>query len=312
MYRVLAYLLVAPLYLLSLLPLRVHYLFADILYWLLGDVFKYRRDVIDTNLKGAFPDLPQGKRDAIRSSYYKYLSDVVCEMVWAMTRTGSHIRRKGFYKVDPESEKLINETFESAPSVVALLAHTGNWELASDLPHYMQKPTFGIEDMTAAYQTLHSPLSEQLFLLMRRKRLNAPDSLIASHKILRYMLEHRNKKRAYFFIADQYPYSGVAHANTFLGLPTEWHNGGEVIARKLHLPVLYIYLDRVKRGEYVIKISQICSDASQKGPGSVTDAYAALLERDILERKENWLWSHRRWKNLWPYNCSKEIKNKTI
>lgn len=303
MYRLLAYLLLLPLYLLSLFPLRVHYLFADLLNWLLGNVFKYRREVIDTNLKGAFPDMPQVERDTIRRNYYKYLSDVVCEMVWAMTRSGSHILGKGFYRVDPESENVINEAFESAPSVVTLLAHTGNWELSSDLPNYMHKPSFGIKDLTAAYQTLHSPLSEQLFLLMRRKRLNAPDSLVASHKILRYMLEHRRQKRLYFFIADQYPYSGVSHTNTFLGLPTEWHNGGEVIARKLHLPVLYLYLDRVKRGEYVIKISQICSDASLGGPGSVTDTYAALLERDILARKESWLWSHKRWKNLWPYNC---------
>lgn len=301
MYRLLAYLLLLPLYLLSLLPLRVHYLFADLLNWLLGNVFKYRREVIDINLKGAFPDMPQVERDTIRRNYYKYLSDVVCEMVWAMTRSGSHILRKGFYRVDSESEKVINNSFGNSTSVVTLLAHTGNWEISSDLPHFMQKPAFGIKDMTAAYQTLHSPLSEQLFLLMRRKRLSSPDSLTASHRILRYMLEHRRQKRLYFFIADQYPYSGVAHSNTFLGLPTEWHNGGEVIARKLHLPVLYLYIDRVKRGEYVIKISQICSDASLCREGEITRAYSALLEKDILSRNENWLWSHRRWKNILNY-----------
>ena len=303
MYRVLAYLLLAPLFLLSLLPLRVHYFFADILAWLLRKVFKYRGDVIDTNLAGAFPALQQEDRATIKRDYYRYLADVVCEMVWAMTRGAKHIRRKGVYSVDPEGEKLMNKIWSEGKPMVALLAHTGNWELASDLPNYMQNPAFGIENMTVAYQTLHSPLSEQLFLLMRHKRLHSPDSLVPSHKILRMMLERRSEPRIYFFISDQYPYGGVSQTNIFLGLDTEWATGGEAIAHKLHLPVLYIYLDRPKRGQYVIKISQICSDASALPQGRVTDTYAALLEKDILARRENWLWSHRRWKNLWPYNC---------
>ena len=297
MYRVLAYMLVAPLYVLSLLPLRVHYLFADIIALLLHRVVRYRRRVIDANLAAAFPDMPQQERTHIVRDYYKYLADVICEMVWAMTRSGRYIRRKGFMTVDSAGEELINEVYRSSPSVVTLLSHTGNWELASDLPAYMQLPAFSIADMTVAYQPLHSHLSEQLFALMRRKRLCEPGSLVPSNTILRYMLEHRGQRRAYFFIADQYPLGGAPDTTTFLGLETEWARGAEAIARKLQLPVLYVYIDRVKRGGYVIKISQICSDASLMLQGEVISAYSAMLERDILSRRESWLWSHRRWKN---------------
>ena len=297
MYRVLAYLLVAPLYVLSLLPLRVHYLFADIIALLLSGVVRYRRKVIDANLNAVFPDMPRRERDGIARDYYRYLADVICEMVWAMTRSGSHIRRKGFMTVDPAGEELLNEVYRSSNSVVTLLSHTGNWELASDLPAYMQHPAFSIADMTVAYQPLHSPVSEQLFGLMRRKRLCEPGSLVPSSTILRYMLERRGHRRAYFFIADQYPLGGVSATTTFLGLETEWVCGAEAVARKLQLPVLYVYIDRVKRGGYVIKISQICSDASLMREGEVISAYSAMLERDILSRRESWLWSHRRWKN---------------
>ena len=302
MYRALAYLILAPLYLLSLLPLRVHYLFADVIAFLLHRVVRYRRKVIDVNLSAAFPDMSEAERCKIVRGYYRYLADVICEMVWAMTRSGSHIRRKGFLTVDPAGEALLNTVFRSSTSVVTLLSHTGNWEITSDLPAYMLNPAFGIADMTVAYQQLHSPLSEQLFLLMRRKRLHAPGSLLPSGSILRYMLQHRAQRRAYFFIVDQYPYGGVSQTTEFLGLETEWAFGAEAVARKLHLPVLYLYIDRVKRGGYVVKISQICSDASIMGKGEVTEAYSALLERDILARKENWLWSHRRWKNKDLYN----------
>ncbi|MBQ3660159.1 MAG: lysophospholipid acyltransferase family protein [Bacteroidales bacterium] len=301
MYRVLAWIIAAPLYLLSLLPLRVHYFFSDIIRFLLQRVLKYRRKVIDINLKAALPEADAAARAKIAADYYEYLADVICEMVWSMTRSGRHIARKGFYRVDPEGEKVMNEAYRTSPSVMVLLAHTGNWELASDVPYYMQDPAFSSDDMTVAYQTLHSKLSEQLFLILRRVRLPKEGGLVPSHKVLRYMLQNRGRRRMYFFISDQYPYGGVSKTTKFLGLDTEWAFGGESVARKLHLPVLYVYLDRVRRGEYVIKISQICSDASLCREGEITQAYSALLEKDILSRNENWLWSHRRWKNILNY-----------
>lgn len=297
MYRVLAYLLVAPLYVLSLLPLRVHYFFAGIISFLLARVVRYRRGVIDANLMAVFPDMTHQECARLAGDYYRHLADVICETVWAMTRSGRHLRRKGFMTVDRAGEELLNSAFRSSSSVVTLLSHTGNWELASDLPAYMQEPAFSIADMTVAYQPLHDPLSEYLFGLIRRKRLSEPGSLVPSGTILRFMLEHRTQRRAYFFIADQHPLGGVPVTTTFLGMETEWARGAESVARKLQLPVLYVYIDRVKRGGYVIKISQICSDASLMGEGEVVSAYSALLERDILSHRESWLWSHRRWKN---------------
>ncbi len=308
MHRFFAILISLPLYLLSLLPLRVHYLFADIIAFLLRDVLKYRRDVIMTNLEGAFAEMPERERRQIARRYYQYLADLICEMVWSMTRSGRHICRRGFYSIDAASERTMNEAYSSASSVVVLLSHTGNWELASDLPFYMRHCAFGCEDMTVAYQKLHDPLSEQLFLVLRRVRLHKDESLVPSHKILRFMLGHKNERRVYCFISDQYPYGGAEHTCKFLGLDTEWVGGAEAIARKLHLPVLYVYLDRPQRGKYVIKISQICSDASLPAKGVVTGTYASLLEQDIRNRKENWLWSHRRWKNLWSYNCERNAK----
>ena len=308
MHKFLAWLLFVPLWLLSLLPLRIHYLLSDLICLLLRDVVKYRRDVIETNLKGAFPDMGGAERGKIVRDYYAWLGDVVVEMVWALSRSGEHMRRRGFYSIDAESERIMNEAYRNGPSVMALLAHTGNWELASAVPYFMAQPAFGSEDMTVTYQTLHNPLSQELFKLLRRARLKKEESLVASHKVLRFMLEHKNQKRIYFFVADQCPYGVSYRSAEFLGLDTQWPDGGEAIARKLALPVLYVYLDRVKRGEYVIKISQICSDASLMAAGEVVAAYASRLQEDILARKYNWLWSHRRWKNLWPYNCIKEEK----
>ncbi len=297
-YKILARLLLAPIWLLSLLPLKVHYLISDGLAWLLRDVAKYRVKVVDQNIKASFPEMPEADRKNLAKQYYSHLAEVICEIVWAQTRSTRHIARKGVYSVEPEAEELLNTLFAECPSVVALVSHTGNWELSAGVFDYCRNPVFDYSNFTTAYQPLHSPLSQELFLLLRHSFLKYPGNLVPSPEMLRFVIEHKQEKRIYFFIADQYPYNGSACTTDFLGLETEWVNGGEAIARKLHLPVVYICLDREKRGEYVIKISQICKDASTTGKGEVTTAFSKLLEADIINRKENWLWSHKRWKNL--------------
>jgi lauroyl/myristoyl acyltransferase len=42
--------------LLARLPLGFHYACARFLSWLVGDVFRYRRDVVTANLARSFPD----------------------------------------------------------------------------------------------------------------------------------------------------------------------------------------------------------------------------------------------------------------
>jgi len=298
-YKILARLLLLPIWLLSLLPLKVHYLLSDVLAWLLRCVAKYRVRVVEQNLCAAFPSIPEDKRHELLKLYYTRLADVICEIVWAQTRSARHIARKGVFRVDDEA--LLNRVCAGSPSVVALVSHTGNWELSAGLFGYCSSPVFDNSNFTTAYQPLHSPLSQELFLLLRRSFLRLPNNLVPSPEMLRFVIEHKSEKRIYFFIADQYPYNGTACTTDFLGLRTEWVNGGEAIARKLHLPVVYIYIDRAKRGEYVIKISQICKDASTTEKGEVTSTYSKLLEADISNRKENWLWSHKRWKNLKIY-----------
>ena len=45
----------------------------------------------------------------------------------------------------------------------------------------------------------------------------------------------------------------------------------------------------------------IARDASELAPGEVMDRYYALLQKDIEAQPSNYLWSHKRWKNLYDY-----------
>lgn len=299
-----AYLLLIPIVLLSLLPLCVHHLLARFVAWLLGRVLKYRLHVVRTNLRAAFPGLTGTETDALARGYYLHIADLICETVWSLTRSYAHIKKKGVCSV--ANGEVLNDMFKRYGSVVVLLGHTGNWELLPGLPVYSDVAEYGYDNVMSAYHTMSSRFSEELFLHLRSFHRFKRKNLVPSGNYLRYALEHRNDKKVYFFIADQRPEGKGSVETEFLGLRTEWVAGAEAIARKTGMPVAYIGIDKTGRSRYVIRCEAICENSSDTAPGDITKAFAAKLERDIEANKGNWLWSHKRWKNLLDYDKNKQ------
>lgn len=297
MRKVFCYIIMVPILLLSLLPLGVHHAFARILAWLFRRVLKYRLGVVYVNISRAFPELGYKEVDAIVKEYYLFMSDVICETVWSLTRSFDKIRRIGMFSVDNPDE--LNEALSKGRPVVSFLSHCGNWELIGGVDAYCGKPMNADQYCTStAYHPMSSKTAEMLFKKLRNIHFKSETCTIPSEKFLRFALERKDSKWLFFFNSDQCPEQRVVFSNTFLGLPTMWVNGGEAIARKLAAPVFYLHIDRPERGRYVIKVHKICEDASLMAKGELMEAYSRLLESEIRANPANWLWSHKRWKNI--------------
>ena len=83
---------------------------------------------------------------------------------------------------------------------------------------------------------------------------------------------------------------------TFLGRDTAFLYGGEYFARKYDYPVLYYTVRRIKRGYYEVELSRLCEHPLEVPQYSIVEQYVRRLEKDIMDKPEEWLWSHRRWK----------------
>lgn len=59
-------------------------------------------------------------------------------------------------------------------------------------------------------------------------------------------------------------------------------------------------MERIKRGKYVYHTQLISEDASQTFHSEITECHLRMLEKDIRETPEYWLWTHRRWKHAKP------------
>ena len=117
------------------------------------------------------------------------------------------------------------------------------------------------------------------------------------------MIRENLKKPAVFtYITDQSPTGNVADEFwiDFLNQETAVISGAEALARRFNLPVYYNYVWRIKRGYYITRLIPVHMDPGKTPAGFITREYMRILESHILEKPEEWLWSHRRWKKKPP------------
>ena len=72
--------------------------------------------------------------------------------------------------------------------------------------------------------------------------------------------------------------------------------GTERIAIKNHQALFYLHIRQVKRGYYEATFRLMTRRPDTLKEYEATDIYFQMLEENIREQPELWLWSHNRWK----------------
>ncbi len=270
----------------SIIPFRVMYLISDFTYLLLYGVFSYRTKVVINNLRKSFPNLNETEITNITKKFYRHLSDITLESLKGMNISEKNIKKR--YIVN--NIELADEYFSQNKSILCLTSHYGNWEYGilgtnNSIPH----------QAIALYLPLTNKLSEK-FGLKRRGRFGMKMVAVQETKSIFNPLP--TKPVAIIMAADQSP-SNIERAIwvNFLNQDTACLHGPEAYAIKTNLPVVYLKIDKYKRGYYSLTFEKLIENPHEYSAGEITKTYFNRLEKDILARPEYWLWSHRRWKH---------------
>ena len=290
---VLIYYITIPfIYLLSLLPFPILYLFSDFLYILLFRVLGYRKNVVLNNLRNAFPNKTEKEIQLICKQYYHYLCDLFLETFKTLTISKSTMLKHCYFSA--ESLIVLNKLASENKNIILVLGHLGNWEWAGN--------TFSLLCKHQLYVIYH-PISNARFdKLMYKMRTRFGTKLIQMKQAYKEMLLNKNTLNATAFIADQTPSAQNAYWTQFLNQETPVFKGTEVIAKKLNYPVVYAFVKKVKRGYYEIFVDILCANPTDTIDGEISEMHTRKLEIDIIKQPQNWLWSHKRWKHKKPVN----------
>jgi len=267
-------------------PFKLLYLKADFTYFLLYKVFKYRVKVVRDNLKNSFPDKTPDELLEIEKKFYKNLSDITLESIKGFSMSQKELKKR--YKVvNPE---VLQEFYDKGQAVIGFGSHYANWEWGVQ--------TFG-QQFPHKCIGFYKPLSNRYIDKWIKKGRAINDMHLHSIKETSISFEEKHKIPAiYIMVADQSP-SNIkkAHWVHFLNRNTACLQGVGFYSKLYNLPVISGEVSRVKRGFYEVNIKVLIEDSSNYQAAEITNVMMKRLEKIIINKPEDWLWSHKRWKH---------------
>ncbi|MDR0393757.1 MAG: lysophospholipid acyltransferase family protein [Tannerella sp.] len=277
------YMVYGGIFILSILPLSVLYLFSDLACFFLYRMAGYRRAVVVQNLSRAFPEKKYTEIHRINRAFYRAFTGYFAEITKMFTASVRQMEKRVHFR----NAHIIDEYTRKGKNVIVALGHCGNWEMLNITPLALKSEVF------AVYKPLRNKIFDRLMIRMRSRYGIKP---LPSDTVAKHILNRGNPSAVYLFPADQCP-GAITDENkcTFLNQETGMYRGIEKLAKKTDSAVVFFHITRKKRGYYQIECIPVCENA-RTDMADIIPAYIRLLEKNIREEPYGWLWTHKRWK----------------
>ena len=255
--------LVYPLlWMISRLPFWLFYKVSDAVFVLAYHIVGYRRKTVTKNLKLAFPEKEETEIKKIEKQFYRHMCDMFLEMIKSISISAEELQKRFQFDDLTIIEKLAKEQRSS----LIIMGHYASYEWLTALQFYFDHTGYGI------YKRIKNKYFDKLIHDIREKW----NSKLLANKEATFIIrkqQRAGKMATYAFIADQSPKTRRnQYCTDFLGQNVPFFTGVERLAKSENMPVLYLAVDKVKRGFYKASFKVITEE-----PNTVPDLQMLLL-----------------------------------
>ena len=201
-----------------------------------------------------------------------------------------------------EGREFLDETLAKGRGIIWVTGHLGNWEL---MACYMAAQGYPFRVVA---REIYDERLNRLLLGFRRDaavRVILRDSPAAARQILKAL---KSGEVIGMLIDQDTRVKGVMA--DFFGRKANTPAGAAILARRRSIPVLAGFIHRVSDRSHrivihpPIEITQ--TDDVDRDIVANTERFNRVLEREIREDPEGWVWMHRRWMRKVAYQPTRE------
>ena len=263
------------------------YLISDLLYYILYYIFSYRKKVVRKNLELAFPEKSKMERRRIERENFRNLTDIFLETFKSNNIKEKDLRERFKFKNPELLEKIYNNNQE----VIVMCSHYCSWEWV-----------FVIEKITKfKINAIYKQLSNKYFDKWTKDRRSQYGANMITTKETYREVSRLSKLKSlnfYGFASDQSPKKSKAvYWGNFLNNWVPIHTGAEIIAKKYNIAIVFMDVQKVKRGYYEASFSLITDKPNSFKKFELTEKYIELVEKQVRNKPEYYTWTHRRFKH---------------
>jgi KDO2-lipid IV(A) lauroyltransferase len=243
--------------------------------------------VVRENLKIALPHLSDKERKRVEQRFYHHFCDSIMEVIKTITISPKEMEKR--FIID--NIELVKEMEAKGKSIILICAHYSSYEWLLVMNKYLSFKGFGI------YKKLRNKYFDKM---IRKIRGRFGGILINSKDAIKRIKQNQDNGILgyYGFVSDQSPkLRKVNHYTKFFGVEVPVFTGAEYLAKKLDMNVMFVKGEKIKRGYYKAKFISITGEPKDYPDFQITDKFLRLLEKQILEAPEYYLWTHKRFKH---------------
>ena len=286
--NLLIYIIVYPfIWLISRLNFTLIYIVSDILYYFLYYVISYRKNVVRENLKLAYPNKSIRERREIERKNFRNLTDIFLETFKSTIMEENELKKRFVFKNSEVLEKIYNNNQD----VIVMCSHYCSWEWV-----------FGVRNITSFnINAIYKQLSNKYFDKLTKSRRSQYGANMITTKDTFKEISRLSKLEGlnfYGFASDQSPKKSKAvYWTNFLNNYVPFHIGAEVIAKKYNMAIVFMDVQKIKRGFYEASFSLITDKPNDFKNYQLTEEYIKKVEKQVTKKPEYYTWTHKRFKH---------------
>ena len=190
-------------------------------------------------------------------------------------------------EVQIEGQEILNDIKENNKQVIFISGHLSNFEL---MAMFIEKS--GI-NLSAIYRPLNNIFLNGIMENIRKKYI-CKNQIQKGLAGLKKLLKFKKKNYSTALMIDQRVSEGILsplfnEKALTTTIPAQ-------LAKKFNIPIVPVYIERIGDLKFKITINQPLSFSKNTSHQEITDNLNQILEKFILNKPENWIWSHNRWK----------------
>ena len=256
--------------------------FSGKIFEIIGPLFRSKK-IIYKNIKRAMPKINSEKLKRITKLMWNNYGKIFAEYMFIKNFRKGNLSSK----IIIDGQEILEEIKKNKKQVVFISGHLSNFEL---MALHLEKS--GI-NLAAIYRPLNNLYLNPLMEKIRKK-------YICKHQIkkgiggMKKLIHLKKKNYSTALMIDQRVSEGIL--SKFFNYEALTTTVPAQLVKKFNIPVVPVYIDRIKGLNFKITIKKPIFFSNLKSVKDITDELNLELEKMVIKKPENWIWSHNRWK----------------
>ena len=249
---------------------------------LIGPFFR-PKDIIHSNIKRGIPNISSENLDKIANLMWSNYGNVFAEFMFLKSFRYGNLSSK----IQVDGQDILDEIKKSNKQVIFISGHFCNFEL---MAMYLEKT--GIK-----LATIYRPLNN-FFLNGFMERIRT--KYICKYQIkkgiggLKKLINLKKKNFSTALMIDQRVSEGIL--SNFFNREALTTTIPAQLVKKFNIPIVPVYIERIGSLNFKITVNKPINFQNDCSIKNITNDLNKILEEMILNKPEQWIWSHNRWK----------------